>query len=226
MPQEFPTTLDVKSQAAQYSRDVMLFDDFEGRFRWTKSGTGGDDVLDEFNNASFAGEKGMRIQTRATNPAEDDYTTAEADCCLTEASNCYARARVHFVSPTTGKDCYIVVDWSDGTRNYKAGLKLDDDASKIYYWNSSGAWEEITGVTYDVNDDAFQWMQVALDLANKKYLGVKCGQEAESLASIDVQNVGAETERYMHIQITITADGAAQASLYVDCVYVGATEDP
>jgi len=104
-----------------------------------------------------------------------------------------------------------------GTASFQAQIKYDHNLQKIYYYNSAGAWVELT--IYDFTTillEPWFFMKLAIDWDTKKYIRfIFCGTEYD-LSDIDMKTAANASKKHVEIYMYNTAETAAAATVYFD----------
>lgn len=208
----------------EYQRGILLMEDCEGADSWVGSGTGADFVVDLNAGGAWSGSKGLRLKTRATNPADGDTVTAYRYLQLPLNDLVVVRMRVQTLVLTTIEWFHVKLILHDGTREYQAGIQVGVATPILKYLNSAGSWVEVTG--YGKAGRAYSWdmLEFQLDYDSNEYLKVLYHGVESSLADLAFQDVGAGVTRYAMLELKVEAAGAALAGVYWDSIYVGEFE--
>ena len=225
MPGDFSGYGVSKVQEAQFRKNILYLDDCEGAQYWGVTGTGSDFSAVEAVATSIFGSKALKMMTRATSPAEDDVVNAMMVVTYPHFNSVYSRLRLRLPVQSIVKDFQWLWTFEDGVKEYKAGIKYDQEAKTLSYWNSAGAWAAITGYAFVQCADQSLIFQFDLDLSTHKYGSVLFMGVETSIAANLFQEVGAGTSRYGKFTLVLTALTNSQSCAHVDSIYVGELEE-
>lgn len=211
--------------AAIYKKSVLLLEDFTIKPTIIETGTGADFNIIVHESSRFHGASGLKLSTKTTTPAEDDYVKAEISFCYPVVMRLCARARIRIATSAKVKDYQIEINKYTGVAHYKAAFKFDNEVHKLYYWSSGGAWVEVAGYAFTMPDDIWTLFDMVLDLNTATYKQVTLHGVETPFNGPAVENVGASTARYATISFICTALIGEVASIDVDEVYVGEQVD-
>jgi hypothetical protein len=209
----------------QYDRGVLLLDPCDGTFAWTGSGTGSDYTVDlQAGLNVFHGTKFLRVQTKATTPADGDYAQATRVLGYPISNRLVLRLRVKPFALTATDHWKVLVDVYDGTNRYTAGFKFEPQVPKAYYYDSAAGWTEITEFAFVTDSNGWQLLELQLDLGTHEYLRAYFAGAKKELADVAFQNVGASTTRSVVVTLYTEADGALASATQFASIYVGEHE--
>ena len=203
-----------------FSRDVLLLDDCEGTMTWEVGGTGGDDVHEYLAAAAWQGTYGMHLKTRTTGTTVDDYVIAQKLFDWPATDLLVARLRVTPVVVANTKGITITLAADDGSDGYTGAIKLAPAGSKVYYYNSAGAYVELTDLAMTYY--ALHWLtaELAIDLKAHTYLHVRLNGQEVDLSTSSLQAAGASASRGAYLQLAAIASAAGPGELYADNIVV------
>lgn len=204
-----------------FSKGVLLLEDCEGTFTWTVAGTGGDDVHAFATTAAWQGTYGMHLRTRTTLAAADDDLTVTKLMPMPESGLLVARLRIASPDPTAVKSVQIALLANAGANSYVGQLKFAPNTPTVEYVNAAGALVDLPTLATICPADAFQVVELALDVLTMQYIYVLVNGVRVDLAAVPLWDIGAVAARYSYISILVEAIGAAPATLYADNIYVG-----
>jgi len=210
---------------AIYKKSVLLLEDFNVKPTILETGTGTDHNIIVHESSRFHGASGLKLSTRTTTPAEDDYVKGEISFCYPMVRRICVRARIRIATSSKVKDYQVELNKYTGVRHYKAAIKFDNEVHKLYYWSSGGAWVEIPGYGFEMQDEVWTLFDGVMDLNTGTYKQVTLHGIETSFEGIAVENVGASAFRNASISFIVTALIGEVASLDVDELYVGEQVD-
>lgn len=210
---------------AKYRREILFLDDMEYATPYVVTGTGADFACAVDPAAKLFGVKGLKMDTKTTTPAEDDYVQAQIQVCYPEKDLLVCRLRVGFVDCQDTKDVQVGLRVKNGSKEYLASIKYDIEAKLLYYWSSGGAWVALAGYGYSPTGILWSLFDMTIDLGTHQYLKVLMLGDETNLADLAFQEVGASTERSVTLTIINTALTTEISTVYIDNLYVGEFEE-
>lgn len=206
---------------SHFSKGVLLLDDMEGASVWTISGTGADYDGLFAGAADFFGSKGLRLRTRATDPAEDDYVQALRFIPFPRTELVVYRVHIGLPDVSRTKSMEILGEYVDGSNQRIFGLRYCPNEPALKYLNSGGTYTEISGYDQTASDNQWWIMELVVQFESFKYVECTFNGITTDLSAYAIQNGGASAARYHQVILRHIAAGAAQASAHVDNAYAG-----
>jgi hypothetical protein len=222
MPQDF-TQPEVEAEASQYDHDVLMMWDCENDIAIEVTGTGSGYSAVVDNLADCFGTKGLKMLTRSTSAAEDDYVQALRNLPFQGDGNYSIKLRFRIPTVTIVKDFQVMFDVHDGSNNYMYKIKYDSEAHKLYYWNSDGEWTEISGYDWVTDASAVYNFHLNINTSTHKYVNIKVAGLQTSLADIACQTVDTSTKKQIMFKMMATALMSSQCRVDVDSVLIEKT---
>lgn len=220
MPSEGEISFAAGGDAA-FRRKVLMLENFTGTTLWAITGTGADFSAGFTGDSGYSGAAGMKMLTRGTDPAEDDIVTVIRQVSYPESERLVCRCRWRGPLVAVVKDFQLILEGKDGTREWKAGLKYDNEVDKLFRWSGAGTWLELALSAVSLEDGFWSVMEFAIDFKDREYIsGFFAGIEAD-LFEIDFNNVGVGTSKKLQVTMIATALTTTQARVDVDVLYVG-----
>lgn len=204
MPREFRRMPEALTPAIHHA-DIIYFDDFEQLLAWTGSGTGSETV-DRSQLAAYTGSYGLRLLTDAAQ-ASGAYAQALNSCIPPVIPKIEFSCHYSHMTNTATADFDFLIEYSDGTNNYLAGIRHNGETGVIEYLDSAGSWQTVTGVTVKLRNDEFIQLKLEIDFnASTKVYGklTIAGQEAD-LSAYAVQTVGSSVYNYLQMTLKATS---------------------
>jgi hypothetical protein len=220
MGQEFFQSRIVESSFG-FGRGILLLEDCEGYIQWSKSGTGGDDILTMSNVAAFRGSYGMRLKTRTTGAAAGDEIFASRCLGWPESGRLVYRARIRPVGDAAIASVGLQLAVGNGVRIHLAGLAYYPNTGEVKYVDDTGGWVAIAALGQLILDIEWVSVEIVLDVLTFAYVSVCCNGLRASLAGVGMYDSGASTRRYVNPGVQVLTAGAAPAEAYADDFYVG-----
>lgn len=116
---------------------------------------------------------------------------------------------------------YVELDLTlyDGAKDHLARVRYDHVNSKVQYYDSAAAWQDlITGVELKALDEYFHFMKVVVDLENDKYLRVLVDSWSWTTGDLDIYTGTIITTKLLSWEIYHVGKAATNAVSYIDGV--------
>lgn len=204
-----------------FARGVQLLEDCEGTCNWSVSGTGGDDVHAFATVAAFMGLNGLRLKTRVTGAAENDYVMLSRAIGLGESGLIVFRGRLALPAVTGVKYVSIGVGIADGDRLYAGWMSWTQVGGAVLICGPAGA-----GVASGVQATGLvgrEWVtwELVIDGRAMEYEEVAFNGSRARDVGVALWDSGADAHRWVGLDLMVWADANAPAEMYVDNMYVG-----
>lgn len=199
-----------------FSRDILLLDDCEGTMTWSISGTGGDDVHEFAAAAAWQGAYGLRLKTRTTLAAQDDYVAAAKLYQYPASGLLVARLRVAPLTAAAIKRIGLLLLIDDGTIIHQASLNLMCSAGTTQHLNSAGTYTAIAAMAMTYLGTQWYTIELAIDCAAKTYLHARLNGIHVDLSAQALYTPGAAAARGAQTGLLVVAAAAAAAEIYAD----------
>lgn len=205
----------------KFARGMLLLDDCEGTYNWANTGTGGDFAGSFETTAGFFGTKGLKMLTKSTTPAENDYMQILRKVPLPEANLVVWRMliRVPDISDVTEFRTKLIflraADW------WEAGLKWTIATPKLEHLTTNGAYIDIPGLAKTTTDGCWYVMELVVDLVQHEYVSALMFGRRVDLSGATMRDVGSTTFNRMEMTVRIQAAGANIAEANLDSMYCG-----
>ena len=220
MSREFAETLPA-GDALQYSRSVLFARPCVSANGFDVSGTGADFTLTPASGAALFNATGLRLKTRATDPAEDDYAKAVHPICFPSTRLLTVRARISSPDISTVKAYGILVQFFNTDTNSIASILHEPNTPRLTYRNAAGGETEITGCDQVTVDGAWHLLQFQLDLTTGKYTKVLFNGIETTIDAAYQTAADATGFRYATAEAYLVAAGAAQGQMDFASFYIG-----
>lgn len=103
----------------------------------------------------------------------------------------------------------LLVDILDGSRNWRAYVRLDVVGQKWEYEDSGGSWQTIaTGVVFTEAETLFNLTKLVIDVTEHEFVRLLFNADEWLLAGIAMRDMGATSGVYTRFQPRVTADEA------------------
>lgn len=204
-----------------FSRHVILIDDFSGNVNWVKDGTGADYNLTYDDSVFYHPSKSMKLVTRATNPAEDDYITANRYLILPHAGLFTSRFKIMSDDISLIKYFLTYISVYTSTQQYFAALRYDPNTPTCEYLDSANSFQTISDLAVGTLDNRWLQLEIILNLICERYHSFRIADVTADLSTVALRNPDANNKPYLYFTFQIYTAGAAQATIYIDDVYIG-----
>lgn len=208
-----------------FARGILLLDDCEGTFTWIVLGTGGDDVHAYATPAAFMGLNGLRMKTRVTAAAQNDYLDVHKFVGVPESGLLVYRTRLCFPNLTGQASVNMNVAFYNASREWRAMLSVVPATGAVSYYDSAGGMTAVAGLAGLLPAVGWATMELVLDLNTMEYVEAAWDGNRVSLAGIGMYDLGVSTDRAVYVGISIIASAAPPAEIYADNIYVGEHRD-
>ena len=209
----------------QFARDVLLLDDCEGTCAWTKNAIDANATVTFETAAAFAGVAGLQLYSGNADPEMNDYVTATRSLSYPEVGLLVARCRLAIPTLATLGSLDLILQAWDGAHEYYGTLRLDPNTPKTSYGGADGNWHTLADLAYTPYAGAWLTLELAVDVAAKKYLHAIYGGTKVDLSTLALYDAGAQSERMSQVQLEATTAGAAATTVYADNIYVGSNPE-
>ena len=202
------------------SKKVLLLDDCEGTTLFVASGTGDDFSAANHADARYHGSKGLKLLTKETTPAENDYISAFRYVCLPR-SGIYS-ASFRFSLPDASDVKYLQFGFytDKGGYLYYPSLTIYPNTKKFYFTNSAGSDEDVCTTTYSCTDNTFHTIELQINISTAKYVAAFFDHYASSFSeeALPITNTANVLSSYIFFKLV--AAGANQAAAYIDDIQI------
>lgn len=195
---------------------VILYDDMESLLKWTKSGTGGDDLLEASGTVAYNGAKSLHAKTRATNPAADDKITAQRRVFARPGKR--YRLECLFQGKTWAyiKFLSFRVLIYDGATEHHINMRWTNDGDKWQYQSAVAAWTDIPDGSQVFLSASWHRMAVEFDQAALKITRFVCDSMELDLTDVVYYSGALGGAQYADVQVEVQAVGTDPPEVFVD----------
>ena len=176
---------------------------------------GSDYTADRSIARTFCSKPTFHLATRTTGAADNDHV--RIDTYLPPAKSPFCRIQLAFLSShiSTVKyiDFYFI--FYTGALAKDARIRYNSAFQKWQYWSDAAAWADITGFSYVINDNTWNFIELTLDLTNYTYLSFSHNQRSIDLSSLSLHSSAVATGSTIYHIIDLTATATAPANLYL-----------
>jgi len=208
----------------QNRRGILFIDDMESPTPYEITGNGTDYSVVNTTDAKYFRLQGLRLTTKATTPAGDDWVQIRKQMAFPESGQCVARFRLGIPDISTVYRIYISLIQVNGVTKEMAQIIYSPTGKKLSYINSAGASVEIPGYGFTVVDGFWSIFQLSIDVDLKEFLEVFFMGIRTSLAGHGMRFIENDQDITVGLDVKVSAYGAAQAIIDLDSLYVGEFE--
>lgn len=195
---------------------IIFHDDCEGTFLWRSDGTGADWTGDYDATIAFVGSHSLRLQTKTTDPAIDDYVK------LTKNLWAPPHKRVtltlcFFRQTGTNSDIFAMLYWYDGTNAHCAAIKFLTAGAAVQYLDSGAIYQTIPGWKWNTGVvHSWNFLSYSLNLVKNQYAEVTVNHQTMSLAGTSYALSENATPPYLELHLMLETKAANQAGCRMD----------
>lgn len=220
MPRDFLGQFNVSSDL-QYTPGIMMLEDCEGSDMWYPAGTGADYTVTFETAYCLFGTQGLSIKTRSTDPAEDDYCQGTRWLSFPESKLLILRGRVMLPISVRVKDVDMYIGYYKPSVFGLSGIRWDRAAETVSVWTTGGSWTAISGMGFGPMDRSWLDFEIAMDMDSNEYKYVMFNGIRVIPTVLPVTGANAQDYRTVYIELQIRSQGALQAEVVFDSIYVG-----
>ncbi|MBA7612651.1 hypothetical protein ES703_19887 [subsurface metagenome] len=201
---------------------AIFADDCSGSFNYEADGHGDDWVAQYHPDAALVQMNGIILQTRATEPAENDRVYLMKRLWLDPER--LLRLQIVFKTPMAKPEMRITfaLVWGDGEQNHHAGIHYESVDSHVDYVSGGnwGLWTytELPDVIAAVRPEIWNKLDFDIDLTADTYHRLHTNQHARDMSEIPLVIEGGKFDRYLYFLVFLWATTAFQQTLYLDQV--------
>jgi len=220
--------LDAKIQGTSSFWPAIYHDDFSGPLNWLTEGTGEGYVVEAADSAALSGQKGLLLQTRTTDPAEDDSASAGKYLFLKRRRILRVRVACQTLGTNPKSLVKIVPSFCDGTYQYHADIYLDFDQHTAGYLvpdNDGYALVYPDGWELYAGHPTWNYVDLRINLKTKKWTSVTINEFHAEPANQLLYRSDHVVPPYLHFVLRIEAKIGASVAAAFDQLLITA-EDP
>lgn len=214
--------------------DIIMFDDIEGSFNWTGSGTGADWSVSTYTSYTYRGAYTLKILTRITLPAINDYVQAirKLHVPLTRK---VAVSFYFYISDDFAplKELSTFLTRYSGTTKFEAGIRYDVQNTRWQYLDPTASWSNIPGMTQNLMEGAWHHLTMEAELFPTGLPGVvtafytrfECNDIYYDMRKniLKMNTEASVTKEHLEVKVKITTNTAAQSRAFFDDILVRQT---
>ncbi len=196
---------------------ILFHDDFESLLRFTKTGTGGDDIFELDPTISFSGAQSLHLKTRTTATAEDDEVLTYIKTHLHPSKLVSQIIRLYSPDFTKIKIIDFDIYFYDGVNLNRATVVFTPATPAWTYLDSAGDFPPITGAGFNILNAGWHTITLKASFATNKYISLTIDHHHFDLSTLDIRQTSAPTVlTHLLSQLFFTTVGASPAELYLD----------
>lgn len=199
---------------------VVLYDDFSGTLKWTKTDGAGDSIFELDPGVAYVGDQSLYIKPRTTAAAENDAISATRYVPLTPSlkltMTCFIRPSAN---GTTMK--YFSLGFLRTIPNvqWKGSVRYDAPNDIFQYQDIAEAWQDITGSDLLYTQDKFHRFSMSLDFLNNEYLSFSFNENFHNLAGLALaESANINTQTIASVEVVKGSIGVPSA--HVDSMLI------
>jgi hypothetical protein len=194
---------------------AMFYDDCSGYFNYVKTGNAGDFNASYVNTAGFNKPYGIRLTTRVTGPAIDDY--ASFTKYLWFPANKRMRLQLLFACPDISTDTEIAIQMTilDGTNGKTAQVQLGVAWNYVAVFVVPATAVQIPGARWTRYNAYWNYFDLSVDFSTMYYNCLVLNDQIFDLSTYPLHYSASPTAPYSMISVQITTKEAATALLNI-----------
>jgi len=198
--------------------DIIMFDDMEGQLNWVGSGIGTDWVVDRYGdvNCQFRGNYGLRMMTRATTPAADDWVIAYRAIHFRKNQVVRLVYWMRYVSDTLVRRVGNYLDYFTGTTRYMLDVAYNPSLKRWQYYNSVDVWTDVPGGAQELYGDAWHRVSLTWFPLSPRKVYLECDELSIGPLDFNVYSASSTTRRHIGVGFSVYTSSAARATVYFD----------
>lgn len=195
---------------------ALFYSNGDGQFNWSIDASGADYVADYNADAAFVGAKGLRLHTKSTTPAIDDYVHARQRLWIPPTKILRFQAVIASYGASPDTQLAFTLMHYDGAIQRTAGVRLDAVDGTVYYWTSGAAWTAISALSW--NSVATYWnkLDFAISIADGLYNRITLNHNTQDMSALAIQAAASATAAHLYLLISLIAKANAMARAHID----------
>jgi hypothetical protein len=199
---------------------VVLFDDMEGLLKWAKADGAGDSVIEKSGTVAYNGSYSLHFKSRTTGATAGDVIAAYRKVHQRPGKR-YRLELLWMPDSATGVTfTSFEVQIFDGVNVSLVRLRWDIVLAKWQYWNSAGAWADVTGGAQNLQVNQFHRLAFEWDQNSGKYLGMVSDALEVDLSALDFQQSASAGAQEFDFRVSLIAGSIPPGEVYLDDVLV------
>jgi len=205
-----------------YDKGLIFYEDCEVWVaKWVAAGTGADYVHGITTAAAYNKAYGAQLQTRATNPAADDYVQITRSFPYPYRDKIWFRFRFKVPVMARLKTMKVEFNLYNGIKQRRAAMRYVAGDYAYEYLNGLGTWSALSALAMSIPENTWQEFTFAIDLTLNQYVEAYMSGKFANLKTIGFYEVGLNTTRQADVTIYIDAANENRPYIYFDDVMVG-----
>lgn len=187
---------------------IILYDDFSMPNKWTAVGTGTDyEVMRDLTKPRIHAAP-LRLRTRATAAAQNDYVQILAYHDMPPAAAIEAQLDWELDDNSEIQDFHVCLSSAILGYYIIPGVRYAASANKWQYYSSAGAWADIPDGDVGHYEGLPHKLTLRIDMRAGTYRDLTVGPHTWDLSDYAYQTVGVSQQPYSEVYIRLTADSA------------------
>lgn len=199
---------------------VLVYDDIEYLFKWTKANGVGDSVCEKSATLAYNGDSCLHVKTRVTSAAEEDVCLGYR--LLFQRPGQRYRMECLFMpdAAASAKEIIFWITLDDGATVHHIRVKWDAANTKWIYQDTGGGYADFAGGSQNLNANQYHRFLVEWDENSHKITRFVCnGLELRDL-SLDYYTAANVAAVSMRLDLGLTAGASPPGEIYFDDVLV------
>jgi len=199
---------------------VIVFDDMEFLLKWTKSGTGGDSLLEKSATVAYNKDASLHLKTRTTNGVEGDAEVASR-VLYQRSGKRYAFECIWMPDAAAGaKETIFEADIYDGALLHQVALKYDKVNDKWLYFAAGPAFTDVPGGAQSLQTGTWHRLRFEFDEASGLMRKMESDALLVDMSTLSYYSTASVVAVRLHCKITVVAGATPPGEVYVDDVLV------
>ena len=199
---------------------VDMYDDMEGTFKWSKAGTGGDDVLEKSITVAYNASASMHAKTRTTTATDGDYIDAKRRVYARASKRYRIELIWKFTTLAANKEFFTQLVVEDGAYAHAVGLKFLPNSAKWQYQNVAGTFSDVPGGAQSLAADNWHRLLFEFDQSTGKMVTMVSDSLNLDLSDLSYYKSAHVVAEESILAIRAIAHTSPPAEIYVDDVLI------
>lgn len=201
---------------------ALLFDDCESTFIWRSFGTGADFVAEHDPSAAHVQTNGILLQTKATDPAENDKVTIYRTLWLPPQKLLRLQVCFNTIAAEPSARLHTILVWYDGADKHYSGLRFNTADGSVEYlsgYDAGGAiWTAFTDWEYVYEGEGWNKLDLSVNIDTLMYHLIHVNEHVLDGSAIPLSPYEAVVSKYLHLEFVLETLAATQAEAWIDQV--------
>jgi hypothetical protein len=199
-----------------YFGNILCYDNFEDLLKWEKTGTGADYICEKFNTLAYNGSYSLRLKTRATNPAANDYVQAKRQLTIRASKQLLISLNVNAYQPDGLKYIEVLYSFSDQLLLYEVNLRYSAADGLLYISTPDGSAEVISTSALSFASGAWANITLIFNLATAKWKTIYFASSKFDVSAYSIRTSEFTDNMLNELTIKLTALDNNKPEILVD----------